>query len=175
MDAAIVARLRQSDEAAFALLLQHYEAPLGRYLQSLTRNRELTRDLLQETFLRAYTHLTDLRDDTAIRPWLYRIATNLAMTALKRRQRFPWLPWFPAAERTAGFEDDLAERDAVQRAIARLPVEYAGPLLLTRVEGLKSHEAASVLGISAELVRKRVSRALEMLRKELGEEDGRAV
>lgn len=175
MDAAIVARLRQSDEAAFALLLQHYEAPLGRYLQSLTRSRDLAQDLVQETFLRAYTHLEDLRDDTAIRPWLYRIATNLAMTALKRRSRFQWLPWVAVAEPTTRFEDDLAERDAVQQAIAQLPVEYSSCLLLTRVEGLKSYEAAAVLGISAELVRKRVSRALELLRRELGEEDGHAV
>ncbi len=175
MDAAIVTRLRESDEAAFEMLLHQYEAPLGRYLQSLTRSRHLAQDLLQETFLRAYTHMADLRDDAAIRPWLYRIATNLAMTALKRRHRFQWLPWLSSAEPTTRFEDDLAERDAVQRAIARLPADYSSCLLLTRVEGLKSHEAAAVLGISAELVRKRVSRALEMLRKELGKEDGDAL
>lgn len=120
-------------------------------------------------------HLADLREDAAVKPWLYRIATNLAMTALKRRSRFQWLPWFQAAEPETRFEDDLAERDAVHRAIAALPLEYGSPLLLTRVEGLKSYEAAAVLGISPELVRKRVSRALEMLRKELGEEDGHAV
>lgn len=154
-----------------ASLMETYETRLGRYLQSLTGSREMAQDLVQETFLRAYLHLSSLRDDGAVKPWLYRIATNLAMTALKRRNRFRWLPlsWLSP---TPGFEADLVERDRVQSAIRRIPAEYSSCMLLTRVEGLKSHEAAAVLGISADLVRKRVQRAQEMLRKELGGDVG---
>lgn len=174
MDAVVVARLRTGDEAAFAQLLTAYERPLGRYLQALTHDRSLSEDLLQETFLRAFLHLSNLQSAEAIRPWLYRIATNLAMTALKRRSRFRWLPLLP--DLTApGFEDDLAEADRVQRALARLPMDYRTCLLLTRVEGLKSYEAASVLGISPEAVRKRLSRGQDLLRDALKEVDGDAV
>lgn len=174
MDTAVVARLRTGDEAAFALLLATYERPLGRYLQALTRERPLTEDLVQETFLRAFLHLNSLQSDEAIRPWLYRIATNLALTALKRRSRFRWLPLLPGLT-APGFEDDLAETDRVQRALARVPLEYRTCLLLTRVEGLKSHEAASVLGLTPEAVRKRISRGQEMLREALREVGGDAV
>lgn len=171
MQAAIVSNRTAGDEALLTLLMETYESPLGRYLQSLTGNREMAQDLVQETFLRAYLHLPSLRDEGAVKPWLYRIATNLAMTALRRRSRFRWLPlsWLNPLP---GFEEDLAERDRVQTAIRKLPAEFSACLLLTRVEGLRSHEAGAALGISADLVRKRVQRAQEMLRKELGGDGG---
>lgn len=160
-----------SAEDALTVLMETYEARLGRYLQSLTGSRELAQDLVQETFLRAYLNLSSLRDEGAVKPWLYRIATNLAMTALKKRSRFRWLPlsWLKPSP---GFEEDLVQRDRLQGALRNLSVEFSSCLLLTRVEGLKSHEVAAVLGISADLVRKRVQRAQEMLRKELGGDSG---
>lgn len=173
MQSAIAPPGKAGDVVTLTRMMETYEAPLGRYLRSLTGSWELSQDLVQETFLQAYLHLSSLRDEGAVKPWLYRIATNLAMTALKRRNRFRWLPltWLKPSP---GFEAEQVERDRVQTAIGRLPAEFATCLLLTRVEGLKSHEAAGVLGISAELVRKRVQRAQELLRRELGG-DGSAV
>lgn len=174
MDAALLERLRDGEELAFARLLELYEAPIGRYLLSLTGERMLAEDLVQETFLRAYLHVGDLRDDTALKPWLYRIATNLAMTALRRRSRFGWLP-LTAVKAVKSFEDDVVQQQWLRAALDKLPSDHVACLLLTRVEGLKSHEAAAVLGISPEAVRKRLSRVVDTLRVELGGGDGHAL
>ena len=75
-DALLVARIRAGDEDAFELLVARYQAPLFRYLHGLVRDQEQARDLLQETFLRAYRAIGALDDPGLLRSWLYRIAHN---------------------------------------------------------------------------------------------------
>ncbi|HYG60003.1 MAG TPA: RNA polymerase sigma factor [Symbiobacteriaceae bacterium] len=174
MDATALSRLRDGDEAAFVRLLELFERPISRYLLSLTGDRMLAEDLVQETFLRVYLHTKELRDDAALKPWIYRIATNQAMTALRRRSRFRWLP-LTTVKAAPGFEEEIIEQQWLRAALDRLPSDHVACLLLTRVEGMKSHEAAAVLGISPEAVRKRLSRVVEALRAELGGDDSHAV
>ena len=79
------------------LFEQHHGEIYG-YLAQLLRDRQLAEDLLQETFLRAFRTRHELSRIENPRAWLYRIATNLALNALKRRRRFAWLPWSRATD-----------------------------------------------------------------------------
>jgi len=83
-DARLVERAQRGDRAAFAALVERYQQPVGSYLWRLTRDRELALDLTQDTFLRAYRSIGTTPRSLLVRPWLFRIATNLAYDYFRR-------------------------------------------------------------------------------------------
>jgi RNA polymerase sigma-70 factor (ECF subfamily) len=168
-DALLVARIRAGDEDAFELLVVRYQAPLFRYLRGLVGDEEQARDLLQETFLRAYRALGSLEDPSLLRSWLYRIAHNQAYSALRRRSLISWLPLSfgrhagePAPDRSA------IEAARVEEALARVPVQQRAPLLLHLVAGFSYAEVAELLKVSEGTVRMRISRGRAAFRAAYG-------
>jgi len=101
------------------------------------------------------------------RAWLYKIATNLALNAVKRRNRFAWLPWFsldidhPAPDDT----EHVGERSVVETALGEVSPTYRAPLLLYCHYGLSTVEVARALGINEGAARTRIYRAREMFRQ----------
>ena len=91
-DALLVARIRAGDDDAFEVLMGQYQAPLFRDLRGFVGDIEQARDLLQDTFRRAYKSIGGLEDPGMLRSWLYRIAHNQACSALRRRRIVNWLP-----------------------------------------------------------------------------------
>ena len=167
-----------------------YQRPVLDYLYGMTRDREWAADLTQETFLRAYAAVTRDTSEEITHPqaWLYRIATNVALTALRRRQRFAWLP-LSAVEPEAGANESgdtgesgrwrvaipalqgediaatVAERDAVWAALAETPPRWRAALLLQTVGGFTPREIAAELGVSEANARKMLFRAKERFRQ----------
>lgn len=84
---------QRGDSAAFITLFQNYNNQICTYLAHLVGNDELGRDLAQETFLRAWKSLPSMQDKLQFKPWLYRIATNLARSHLRRTRLIRWLSW----------------------------------------------------------------------------------
>jgi RNA polymerase sigma-70 factor (ECF subfamily) len=164
-DASLVERAQRGDRAAFAALVERYQQPLGTYLWRLTRDRELASDLTQDTFLRAYRSIGATPSLLVVRPWLYRIATNLAYDEFRRRRRFGRLATGPLGRQPGQDENiSIEERELVQRALARLrPIDQA-VLLLCAVEQLSYREVGTVVGVSPEAVRKQFTRAKERFR-----------
>jgi RNA polymerase sigma-70 factor (ECF subfamily) len=162
---ALVKRARRGDRAAFGALVERYQRPLGSYLAHLTGDREAALDLTQETFVRAFGAIARTRPDLLVRPWLFRIATNLARDHNRRRRLLEWLP-LRVVDQTMSLADDetTEERDVVRRALGRLRPDERSVLLLCGLEGLPYQQAAGVLGGSAEAVRKRFARAKEHFR-----------
>jgi RNA polymerase sigma-70 factor (ECF subfamily) len=162
-----------------------YHLPLLDYLFGMTRDRESAADLVQETFLHAYSAAA--HDPMAIehpQAWLFRIATNTALSAQRRKRRVRWLPLSvvePEAEassssdrwqrpQSAGLRDQdvattVAERDAVWTVLAALPPRWRAVLLLQTTGGFAVHEIAAELGISDAHVRKLLFRAKERFRQ----------
>jgi RNA polymerase sigma-70 factor, ECF subfamily len=167
----LVARAQAGDREAFAALIVAYQQPVGGYLWRLTGDRELAEDLTQETFLRAYRAIAATRPGLQLRSWLYRIATNLAYDHFRRQRRFGFVPLLPMHgvpqwEQTTGVD----EADAVWRALARLRPGDRAALLLCALEGYSYREAAQVLGISPEAVRKQFGRAKQRFRRAYAEQ-----
>jgi RNA polymerase sigma-70 factor, ECF subfamily len=165
-DAWLVERAQGGDRAAFAVLVERYQPALGSYLWRLTRDREQARDLTQETFLRAYRSMPTSAHGLAVRPWLYRIATNLAYDYFRRRRRFGFgRPQRDVVER-AGPElsDAIEERELVHLALGRLRARDQAVLLLCAVEQLPYADVALILGCSGEAVRKQFTRAKKHFR-----------
>ena len=176
---------REGDEAAFAELVRRYRNQITNYTYRMTNDYELAVDLAQETFMRVYAAAERYQSSYAFSTYIYRIATNLAISELRRRKRrrLVSLTGF-FREREHGSEDcelDLPDtgplqdatfaederRAAVARAIATLPEKYRAPLVLRDVEERSYEEIARILQMSEGTVKSRINRARSFLRDKL--------
>jgi RNA polymerase sigma-70 factor (ECF subfamily) len=126
------------------------------YLTRLTHDRDSAEDLLQDTFVNAMRSAADLRDQGALRAWLYRIATNSAFRHLRRRKLLQWVPLTAAdAPIESTFE---AATVPVHQALRQISREQAAALLLHYQQGFSRHEIASITGLSEDGVKSRLAR-----------------
>lgn len=159
-----------------------YQAQLLDYLYGMTRDHEWAADLTQETFLRAY--VAARREAAPIeqpRAWLYRVATNVALSALRRKRRFDWLPlnavepepgqsgdrWRPLIPALRGPDPaaSVVERDAIWSTLAELPPRWRAALLMQAAAGFAPREVAAELGMTEANARKTLFRAKERFRQ----------
>jgi RNA polymerase sigma-70 factor, ECF subfamily len=173
-------RLAQSGDAqAFEALVVKYQRRIARHVARYVRRAVDVEDLVQDTFIRAYRGLSAFRGDSAFYSWLYRIATNVAITAVKR-EPMVLLGDSAPEERVDAFEPGVSDgddperhvmagqiADAVQRALARLQPDLAAALMLYEVEGRSYPEIARMLEIPLGTVRTRIFRAREFIAKRL--------
>ncbi len=135
---------------------------------------------MQETFIRAYRGLQSFRGDSAFYSWLYRIATNAALSHLKRAPNDMLLGDDAPEERAEAFEPGVSDAEnpertlmakqiaeTVQRALDRLQPHLAEALMLYEVEGKPYAEIAGMLDIPIGTVRTRIFRAREFIAKRL--------
>ena len=88
-EAALVARAKAGDMEAFTDLVKHYDRRVFRMAKQITQNDEDAEDVLQETFLKAYSHLDDFQGNSKFYTWLVRIAVNEALMKLRKRRSRP--------------------------------------------------------------------------------------
>jgi RNA polymerase sigma-70 factor (ECF subfamily) len=168
-------------DAHLAAIYREYSGQIHTYAYHLLGSPEDADDITQEVFIRAYARLTQLRDQTSMRSWLYRIATNLCMDQLRRRSRVKRIfglemplgaivgpgtddaPTREVAQPMATAEiDSVAERDHIALALKRMPDKYAICLLLHSQQGLSYREIADVVGITPGAAAVRLSRARDL-------------
>ena len=158
------------------LLAQHRQR-LGRYVQSMVRDRGEAEDLLQEIMLRAHRGFADLRAAEAGATWLFRIATHACLDHLRQRSRRPVIDGGTDPDALDGPGDDpitlqaTIERremsECVQRFLVALPDDYRSVIMLTEIEGLTGPEISELLGVPLTTVKMRLHRARRMLQEEL--------
>ncbi len=169
-DRAAVARARAES------LVQEYQVKLARYLRRMVGDAEIALDLTQDVFLSAFRMLQADPQRELTSGWLYRAATNAAISFLRRRKVVRMLPLDHEADRPAGalrawrVDEQSAASIDLQAALAQLPSQQSAALLLTSYVGYSSAEAAEILGTSADAVRQRVCRAMRVLRTTMSEE-----
>ncbi len=162
---ALVRALRSRQRGAFDRLYGLHHDRIWAFLLRLTGRRDEAADLFQETWLAAARHAEHLEESSRVLPWLYTIARNKHRNARRfllfdlRKRELSALE--PEPERMSA-DDELEAREraaALQRAFYELPDASREVLLLVTIDGLSSPEAASVLGLKEDAVRKRLSRA----------------
>ena len=174
-------RLAQAGDArAFQALVVKHQRRIARHVARYVRHSGDVEDVVQETFIRAYRGLASFRGDSAFYSWLYRIATNVALTHLKREPVHVQMGDDGPEERAEPFEPGVSDgenpertlmakqiADAVQRALAKLQPDLAEALMLYEVESRPYAEIAVMLGIPIGTVRTRIFRAREFIAKRL--------
>ena len=184
-DHSLLEAARTGDEAAFAELVRRYRNQITNYIYRLTNDYESAVDLAQETFLRVYRAADRYQSTYAFSTYIYRIATNLAISELRqrKRRRLVSLTGFFQSQDQSGEVRELdpadkrplqdaalvadERRDAVARAIASLPEKYRAPLVLRDIEERSYEEIGRILEMSEGTVKSRISRARTFLRDKL--------
>lgn len=160
-DGDLVGRARAGDPVAFERLFEQYHTPVLNYLHRMVGDRALAEDLTQDAFVKAYRALPGTRPDLAFKAWLYRIATNTAISHLRRRKVVRWVPFLAGQDYSTGesIERSIGRKHDVEKALAQLPQHYVAVLLLRHYQGLSLAETAQALDISDNAAKLRLFRA----------------
>jgi RNA polymerase sigma-70 factor (ECF subfamily) len=190
-DEKLLARLREGDREVFGTLVRRYERELFGYLRRYLNDDDLADDVFQNTFVQVFLKIRQYEPGRPARPWLYAIATNQAIDALRRRNRriadrpadtisapdeegeprplFELLPSVGEAPPEVAERSEQAER--VRAAVAQLPELLRQAVLLVYFQGLKYQDAADILGIPVGTVKSRLHAALMKLTMEWSDEN----
>jgi len=166
-----VIRAQLGDDQAFMRLAERYHARLLHYVRRLVRERATADDVVQETWVAAYRGLRRLRDPERLKPWLYGIARNQALNALRREERTRLeLVGNEVLEAVPdGAHGDLeirAEHVAqVHRGLDGISPAHAEVLVLRYVDGLSYEEIAEITRTKLGTVRSRLHYARRALRE----------
>jgi RNA polymerase sigma-70 factor (ECF subfamily) len=162
----------------FTALVNRHQGALFGFLCGLVSNPEQARDLTQDTFhdawLVASRHESPFTPETtpeATRRWLFQVAYHRAISLLRRRQVIRWESLEESHDRdpdryaaSLAFEENIAEREAMQTALTSLTPPDVACLLLRVVQGFSAAEAGEIIGTTPENINKRLSRAKQRLR-----------
>ena len=189
-DEDLVRLARERDEAAVRAITSRYNRRLFRIARSILRNDAEAEDVVQETYVRAFTGLDLFRGDAAFGTWITRIAMNEALGRLRRRR--PTVDWetyganrneaeiinFPASAAGIDPEKTMAQsevRAVLEHAIDELPDAFRAVFVTRIVEGMSVEETADLFGLQPETVKTRLHRARVLLRAELDRQLGPAL
>jgi RNA polymerase sigma-70 factor (ECF subfamily) len=155
----------------FEKLARAYSTDLYRYAMWICGNDALAKDLVQETFLRAWRALDSLKSEGAAKSWLITILRReYARTFERKVPQFTDVDSVVVPDDVELEPDERVERDLLRKGMAALPSRYREPLLLQVVMGHSCAEIADQLGISKSAVMTQLFRAREKLKSKLHED-----
>lgn len=192
-DEQLLARLRAGDRSVFGTLVRRYERELFGYLRRYVGDDDLADDVFQNTFIAVFRKIGQYEPGRAARPWLYAIATNQAIDALRKRTRQgdraadartvpdeegeprPMFELVPAPGPGPGEAADRAEQaERVRAAVDRLPDLLRQVVVLAYFQGLKYKDIADALGIPVGTVKSRLHAATTKLTEDWAATEGTA-
>ena len=183
-DVQLMLDVKAGDERSFELLLRKYRTPVINFLYRMVRDSAIAEDLAQEVFLRVYRARQEYAPSAKFTTWMFRIAMNLALNAL-RDNRYRQLeismdqpvetneseqPALEVADRTPTAEQQLVARtrtELIRYAINVLPEKQRAAVLLHKYQELDYGEIAKILGCSESALKSLLFRAYETLRVQL--------
>jgi len=168
-DPRTLARARRGELGAFEEIVRTYQADVYRFAWHLTRDRTLAEDVTQDAFLRAFRFFGTYRGDSRFSSWLFRIARNCAMDAMRRQRSH--VARHELVQPPVGAIVDAAARAELDAALRAVADEHREPFLLIEVYGLSYQEAADVLGVRVGTVKSRMHRARKALCRALADDD----
>ncbi len=174
-DAALVERAQQGDGAAFWLIIKRHNRRLHRIARAVLDDDTEAEDVLQETYIHAFTHLSEFRAEARLSTWLTRIALNEALG--RRRQRRPTVDVKAIEAMAAPFSTHDLDPEAaaalteirrlLERAVSSLPEHFRIVFVMRDVEEMSIEETALLLGLQPQTVSSRLHRARRLLRQAL--------
>ncbi len=181
-DEDLVELAKSGDDTAFPELVKRYSRRILRVARNITNHEEDSEDVLQETFMKAYTHLDGFQGNSKFYTWLVRIAMNESLMKLRKRKTGKLVSldeelntgedtmvreiavWEGNPEDTYSQEE---LREILDKTIASLPEGFRTVFMLRDVEELSTEETAEALELSIPAVKSRLLRARLQLREKL--------
>jgi RNA polymerase sigma-70 factor (ECF subfamily) len=181
-DEHLVELAKIGDDGAFPELVKRYSRRILRVARNITNNDEDSEDVLQETFMKAFTHLDGFQGNSKFYTWLVRIAMNEALMKLRKRKTGKVVSLDEELDTgddtivreiavwEGNPEDKFSQeelREILDSAIASLPEGFRVVFQLRDIEELSTEETAEILGLSIPAVKSRLLRARLQLREKL--------
>jgi RNA polymerase sigma-70 factor, ECF subfamily len=179
-DLELMLRVRDGDSASFEVLLRRHRVPLVSFFRRMVRDQSLAEDLAQEVFLRVYKSRERYQPEARFTTWLYRIATNLALNAIRDRkdevsdtagedaEGGAMLERFVDPRPTV--EQELVRNDRqrlIRQAVEALPENQRAAVILHKYQEADYRQIAKILRVSESAVKSLLFRAYETLRVRL--------
>lgn len=189
-DALLVRGVRDRNEAAIRAIMQQNNRRLFRVARGILRNDAEAEDVVQETYVRAFTHLESFRGESSFATWLTRIAMNEALGRARRLRPHVELSdlksgvleaqiiQFPQSSNPSDPEKSMAQREirhVVERAVDELPEAFRIVFITRVIEGMSVEETAELLQLKPETVKTRLHRARTLLRNHVERQIGPVV
>ncbi len=177
----IISAALSGDQRAYATLVDKHKSAIFHIINRIVRNDEVARDLVQETFMKAFASLASYRSEYRFSTWLYKIAANSSIDHL-RKKRIQALSLDRPMETEDGSvgmdipdysydpERELVkkqQRFSIEEAIESLPDKYREVIIYRHKDDKSYDEIADLLGIPVGTVKARIFRARELLKKKL--------
>ena len=169
-----VQALRERRIDTLAGLLEAYGREIQGVAYLILRDQSLAEDIAIETLLTAYERGGSIREESAVRPWLLRVAANKALSARRSARRVVHLAVLPDAFHPGDLASDTSERLAILQAVDRLPIQMRAAVVLRYYADLPVEGVAAALGKSPNTIKAQLKTALERLRLTLAEPAFRA-
>jgi RNA polymerase sigma-70 factor (ECF subfamily) len=179
-DAELMLRVKDGDGASFGVLLEKHRAPVVHFLYRMVQNPAVAEELAQEVFLRVYRSRATYEPTAKFTTWLFRIATHLALNALRdgKNERLQErldadagdLPVRQVSDGRPSVEQRMvyqAKLDEVRRAVGALPEKQRAAVLMHKYEEMEYSQIAKVLNCSESAIKSLLFRAYETLRARL--------
>lgn len=186
-EADLIRRVLARDGRAFRTIMKTHNRRLYRLARGIMRDDAEAEDVVQEAYVRAFTHLADFRGGSSLSTWLSRIVINEALGRLRSRRptvdlaayegRDPpaEIIRFPLAAKADDPERTMAQRQILQlveQATDKLPEVYRVVFITRVIEGMSVEETAEILGLRPETVKTRLHRARRLVRDQLDKQIG---
>jgi RNA polymerase sigma-70 factor, ECF subfamily len=178
-DEELVALSIGGDVESFNQLVLRWERPIFALAYRVIGREEEARDVVQETFLRAFRGIGNFRGQAKFSSWVYRIALNLCRDWIRRERRAPILPTpegvdvieLAAEQGPVESIEDLVARNDISKVVAdlmtRLPEEQRTAIILKEYHGMTFQEIADLQGVPLSTVKTRLYQGLNVLRRHL--------
>jgi RNA polymerase sigma-70 factor, ECF subfamily len=178
-DEELVALSIGGDAESFNQLVLRWERPIFALAYRVIGREEEARDVVQETFLRAFRGIGNFRGQAKFSSWVYRIALNLCRDWIRRERRAPILPTpegvdvieLAAEQGPVESIEDLVARNDISKVVAdlmtRLPEEQRTAIVLKEYHGMTFQEIADLQGVPLSTVKTRLYQGLNVLRRHL--------
>lgn len=179
-DAELMLRVKDGDGASFGVLLQKHRLSVVHFLYRMVQNQAVAEELAQEVFLRVYRSRSTYEPTAKFTTWLFRIATHLALNALRDGKNERWqdrldddtsaIPVRQVTDTRPSVEQRMVYQvklDEIRRAIGALPDKQRAAVLMHKYEEMEYSQIARVLTCSESAVKSLLFRAYETLRERL--------
>ncbi|MCG3180124.1 MAG: ECF RNA polymerase sigma-E factor [Phycisphaerae bacterium] len=182
-DVHLMMAFQDGREEAFAQLIKRNQHKVFSIIFRFVGDRAEAEDLVQEVFLRVYRTVGRYEPTARFSTWLYRIATNISLNAIRNRSRFHTVSLEVKQDDSEEFHRDIADEDSpaphdamdqdelgrvVMAAIEQLPGQQRAAIILNKYEGLSYEDVAEILACSVMAVKSLLSRARSNLKTKLG-------
>lgn len=180
-DQALVRQALDGDQGAYQDLLQKYREPIFHHINKMVRNRREVDDLVQESFIKAFSSLQSYSFDYAFSTWLYKIATNHSIDYLRKKKLNTFSIDQPLQTKDGDLEYEIPDanyrpdrhivqdqrRELIQEAIDALPPKYHRVIVMRHQQDKSYEEIARALDLPLGTVKAHIFRARELLYKYL--------